>query len=241
MSANFRQPPNAGAEAVIVSKSITANGTYNASSDNADGYNPVTVNVPGPTILSKNITANGTYNASSDSADGYDPVTVNVPSHNTIMLTRDPLSNDGDNGDTFIKYNNQVNVELKTTISGGYNGGAVLKCLIDNTEILSAIGTSPYNLDYDNKTASVTIHGKTISVVVTPPANNTSDVIITWYIDGVSAWVVTFHYTGSNTSYGYGDQSDTQSETLTSEDNKIINIYYKQSGTWLTIGNSIVI
>lgn len=80
MSANFRQPPNAGGtEAVIVSKNITANGTYNASSDSADGYNPVNVNVPGPTIVSKNITANGTYNASSDSADGYNPVTVNVP------------------------------------------------------------------------------------------------------------------------------------------------------------------
>ena len=79
MGANFRQPPNAGAEAVIVSKSITANGTYNASSDNADGYNPVTVNVPESTIVSKSITANGTYNASSDNADGYNPVTVNVP------------------------------------------------------------------------------------------------------------------------------------------------------------------
>ena len=78
MGANFRQPPNAGAEAVIVSKNITANGTYNASSDSADGYDPVTVAVPEKVIVSKNITANGTYNASSDSADGYDPVTVNV-------------------------------------------------------------------------------------------------------------------------------------------------------------------
>ena len=50
MGANFRQPPNAGAEAVIVSKNITANGTYNASSDSADGYNPVTVNVPSQII-----------------------------------------------------------------------------------------------------------------------------------------------------------------------------------------------
>ena len=30
----------------IVSKSITANGTYNASSDNADGFDPVVVAVP---------------------------------------------------------------------------------------------------------------------------------------------------------------------------------------------------
>ncbi len=31
----------------LVSKSVTANGTYNASSDNADGYSSVTVNVSG--------------------------------------------------------------------------------------------------------------------------------------------------------------------------------------------------
>ena len=77
--AKFRQPPNSAAEATIVSKNITANGTYNASADSADGYNPVTVAVPEKTIVSKSITANGTYNASSDSADGYNPVTVAVP------------------------------------------------------------------------------------------------------------------------------------------------------------------
>lgn len=32
--------------ATLTTKSITANGTYNASSDNADGYSSVTVNVP---------------------------------------------------------------------------------------------------------------------------------------------------------------------------------------------------
>lgn len=79
--AKFRQPPYSVAEANIISKSITANGTYNASSDSADGYNPVTVNVPESVIVSKSITANGTYNASSDSADGYNPVTVSVPAY----------------------------------------------------------------------------------------------------------------------------------------------------------------
>ena len=77
--AKFRQPPNSAAEATIVSKNITANGTYNASADSADGYNPVTVAVPEKTIVSKSITANGTYNASADSADGYNPVIVAVP------------------------------------------------------------------------------------------------------------------------------------------------------------------
>lgn len=35
-----------GSTATIVSKTLTANGTYNASADEADGYNPVTVNIP---------------------------------------------------------------------------------------------------------------------------------------------------------------------------------------------------
>lgn len=36
-----------GGSATIVSKTITSNGTYNASADSADGYDPVVVNVPG--------------------------------------------------------------------------------------------------------------------------------------------------------------------------------------------------
>ena len=35
-----------GSEPVLVSKSISANGTYDPSDDNADGYSSVTVNVP---------------------------------------------------------------------------------------------------------------------------------------------------------------------------------------------------
>ena len=67
--------------AVLTEKTITSNGTYNAASDQADGYSKVTVNVPSqsPTLITKNITSNGTYNAASDQADGYSSVTVNIP------------------------------------------------------------------------------------------------------------------------------------------------------------------
>lgn len=34
----------------LISKTISANGTYVASNDEADGYSSVTVNVPQPTI-----------------------------------------------------------------------------------------------------------------------------------------------------------------------------------------------
>lgn len=65
----------------IISKTITENGTYNASADNADGYNPVTVNIP---LTTKTITENGTYNASDDEAAGYSSVTVDVASSGVL-------------------------------------------------------------------------------------------------------------------------------------------------------------
>lgn len=68
--------------ATLGTKSITANGTYDASDDSLDGYSSVTVNVSGGAVLgTKSITANGTYNASSDSLDGYSSVSVNVPAY----------------------------------------------------------------------------------------------------------------------------------------------------------------
>lgn len=40
-------PTGGGSSPVLITKNITANGTYNASSDSADGYSSVTVNVSG--------------------------------------------------------------------------------------------------------------------------------------------------------------------------------------------------
>lgn len=48
-----------GGGSTLIAKSITANGTYNASSDNADGYSSVNVAVPSRAII-------GTFTASSD-------------------------------------------------------------------------------------------------------------------------------------------------------------------------------
>lgn len=65
-----------GADATLKEKTITANGTYNATSDDADGYSKVTVNVNASTE-EKSITANGTYTPSSGKV-GFSKVTVNV-------------------------------------------------------------------------------------------------------------------------------------------------------------------
>lgn len=66
-----------GGGSTLITKSISENGTYNASSDSADGYSQVNVAVPASAVDTgtKNITANG------DNQDvvGYAAVNVNVP------------------------------------------------------------------------------------------------------------------------------------------------------------------
>lgn len=68
---------NVPQDATLVTKNITANGTYNASSDEADGYSSVTVNVPNSTET-KTITQNGTYTPTAPNI-GFSSVEVNVP------------------------------------------------------------------------------------------------------------------------------------------------------------------
>lgn len=63
----------------LIAKTISANGTYNASDDNAYGYGSVSVNVPEKKLGTKTINANGDYNATDDSLDGYSNVSVSVP------------------------------------------------------------------------------------------------------------------------------------------------------------------
>ena len=133
-----------------------------------------------------------------------------------------------------------IQIILKTNIVGGYNGGAPLRCYVNNILVLSATGTSPYNLDYDVKIASYTIGGHSVDIVVTPPANSTSALIITWSIDNVVVWTESIMPSGDNTSYGY-NTDETHTETVAGDDKVISTIYYKQSGAWLTVGDTIVI
>lgn len=232
----------AGRSPIVAPLYATVNGTYYASSDNLDGYSSVEVDVQydPPELPIKLIDTNGTYMASSEGHIGYAGVVVNVAAGaQALMMNRLPLSSDGSNGDTFIYYNNEVNVLLATTVDGGYNGGAKVKCYVDGVNILDATGNSPYNLDYDIKTGTITKYGHTFTVTITPPANSTSVLLITWAIDNVTVWTESIMYTGDNTSYGYGDQAEDHTETIIRSENKIAGIYYKQNNVWITIGDDI--
>ena len=67
-------------EPSLITKTFTDNGTYKASTYNADGFSQVTVNVSGVTLIEKTINQNGTYYALTDGADGFSMVEVDIPS-----------------------------------------------------------------------------------------------------------------------------------------------------------------
>lgn len=105
--------------ATLIPKTITENGEYLASSDGADGYSKVTVNVSGgggsTTIDQLNVTGSGTYNAPAGHA--YDPVIVpagTVTAPPTISGASATVST-GTNSLTLSK---SVNVTPNVTTSG---------------------------------------------------------------------------------------------------------------------------
>lgn len=116
-------PINVG-EAVLTTKSITANGTYAASSDNADGYSSVNVNVA-PNVTTKTITQNGTYNASSDNADGYSSVTVAVPQPTITTTTAAADLTGYESGDTDLGNGFSFDLTSGTAAVGSETVGGV--------------------------------------------------------------------------------------------------------------------
>lgn len=97
----IEQESGGGGAATLIQKLISANGVYNASSDNADGYSKVTVDVPNTytaedegkvvdngalvaqTAMASEVTENGTVDTTL-----YNSVTVNVPSGGGSSATR---------------------------------------------------------------------------------------------------------------------------------------------------------
>lgn len=146
-------------EVVLVSKSVTANGTYNPASDSADGYSGVSVNVPntyaasdnGKVVVnqaltdqtSKSINANGTHDTTANNS-----VVVDVPNSYSAAdegkvvssgaLVVQTSRNVTENGTYDTTENNQVVVN----VSGG--SGSKVK-IMDQGQVSS---TSNYQTAY---------------------------------------------------------------------------------------------
>ncbi len=91
------------ASPTLLQKNITANGTYYAFNDGANGYSAVTVNVPSvggsngssggndsviPTLIKKTLTENGVYDAFEYGADGFSRVIIDVPNSGGAVISR---------------------------------------------------------------------------------------------------------------------------------------------------------
>ena len=116
-----------GGDPVLVTKSITENGTYNASSDNAEGYSSVTVNVAGGVVtisqsdydaLSQAEKMNGSAYLITSVGDEIDLTNATITKESSMLVT-------GSQGGCDFTYNSGASI------------GAALNKRIDMTNIES--------------------------------------------------------------------------------------------------------
>ena len=90
---------------------------------------------------------------------------------------------------------------LITTVSGGYNGGAVIEMQLNGSVVFTATGDSPYNLHYNTTTGSFNTESGSVSVNVTPPPDSSGILVIA--LSGAVSKTMNVNHLGNNTSYGY--------------------------------------
>lgn len=138
-----------GGGSTLITKSISANGTYNASSDSADGYSQVNVAVPASAVDTgtKNITANG----SNQDVVGYAAVDVAVPNSYSASDEGKVVSNGAlvaQTSDTVTAndtYDTTLINSLTVNVSGG--GGSGSFDLLNTVTLTEAVTAVQLNFD----------------------------------------------------------------------------------------------
>ena len=180
-----------GGSSTLVSKTITANGTYNPADDNADGYSSVTANVPNTYDLgdegkvvdngalvsqtSRQITSNNTYNTTLNNE-----VVVNVPNTYDLAdegkvvssgaLVSQSSRNIDANGLYDTTLNNSMSVDVPNSYTASDEGKVVSSgALVSQSAYPSTIVTNgTYDTTLNN---SVTVDVPPVGVVVEKDVN----------------------------------------------------------------------
>ena len=163
-------------DATLITKTITANGTYLAEDDDADGYSSVTVSVT-PNLQSKSATpTTSSQTVSPDSGyDGLSSVTVGaIPSQYIVPTGNKAITANGNN----------IDVAEYATVSVSVSGSSM------NVQVAQGV-------DRVATTSYTAVNGQSITVAVT----GTYDVYWTGYRSSTSGTSGSQLYIGS-TAYG---------------------------------------
>ena len=89
---------------------------------------------------------------------------------------------------------------LIISVTGGYNGGAVIQAKLDGTVVYQATGDSPYNLNYTPSSGTFsTVAG---DITITPSIANTTSPLLLQFTGAITETQQVMPQ-GANSSYGY--------------------------------------
>ena len=208
-------------DVTLITKNISANGTYNASSDSADGYNQVVVNVPSsqpnlqaktninPTTSSQTITADNGY-------DGLSSVQINAMSSGSATtpatsITANPIISVNTSG--VITATASASQSITPSVSAGYVSSGT-------AGTVSVSGSNTYQLT--TKAAATITPGTTDQTIAAgtyltgvQTIAGDADLIASNILSGVNIFgvngsvVIQKYYTGSSTpSSSLGSNGD---------------------------------
>lgn len=192
-----------GGEAVLINKSISANGTYYAANDDADGYKKVTVNVS-PKLQSKTaeITSNGQTTVTPDAGkDGLSSVLIDVDV-SPVLQSKSVTINA--NGTTTVSpdagKDGLSSVSITAAVPNTYAAGDEGKVVSSGALVAQTSATYNTNNTYD----TTLINSVTVNVSGGGPDPNHIDTGDTAHIfNGMTDWASsrpTWVLSGSNPS-----------------------------------------